>query len=165
MSTHLSPYIGLSLLVMYLVRAFVATHGYLQLTADQAIYPVYNVSGRLTSDQSYTVTFSKKPPVTGFWSLTVYDDEAYLVPNEWNVYALGDRSAIEYPDGSLVYPTSGSSDTDEEFILLLQTKDTPPAEKSKHVHSYLCVRVSDVPSAGYQQLQAARDSILTVSDS
>ena len=114
----------------YLVRAFVAVHSYLQLTADLAIYPVYDVSIRLTSDQSYTVTFSRKPPVTGFWSLTVYDNEAYLVPNQWNVYALGDRSAIEY-SGTLVYATSGSDHADDEFTILLQTKDSPPTDKSK----------------------------------
>jgi len=55
----------------YLVRAFVAAQGYLQLKADQAIYPVYNASSKFTSDNSYTVTFSGKPPVNGFWSLTI----------------------------------------------------------------------------------------------
>jgi hypothetical protein len=113
----------------YLVRAFVAAQGYLQLKADQAIYPVYKVSSKLTSDKSYTITFSGKPPVQGFWSLTVYDEKAYLVANQWNIYSLGDRSGIEYPDGSLVYPTSGSSDTDGEFTILLQTLDIPPPDQ------------------------------------
>ena len=114
----------------YNVRAFISQQAYLQLTTDQAIYPSYtNVSGKLTSDNSYTVTFSRKPPVNGFWSLTVYDDTGFFVANSWKIYALGDRSAIEYPDGSLVYPTSGSSDTDGEFALLLQTLDIPPPEK------------------------------------
>jgi len=112
----------------YNVRASViAEQGYLQLTADQAIYPSY--TGNFTSDNSYTITFSGKPPVNGFWSLTVYGDTGFLVANSWKVYSLGDRSAIEYPDGSLVYPTSGSSDTDGEFTLLLQTLDTPPPEE------------------------------------
>ena len=114
----------------YDVRAFIAAQAYLQLTADQAIYPAYNdISGKLTSDHSYTVTFSRKPPVNGFWSLTVYDETGFLVPNSWKIYALGDRSAIKYPDGSLVYPKSGSSNADGEFTILLQTRDTPPPEK------------------------------------
>lgn len=111
----------------YTVRAFVAAQGYLQLKASQAMYPVYNLSGQLNSGNSYTVTFSKKPPVTGFWSLTVYDEKAYLVPNRWNIYSLGDRSGIKYRDGTLVYP--GSSHEDEEFTILLQTLDKPPPEK------------------------------------
>ena len=113
----------------YLARAFVAKLGYLQLKPDQAIYPLYKVSSDFTSDKSYIVTFSGKPPVTGFWSLTVYNEKSFLVANKWNVYALGDRSAIEYPDGSLVYPKSGSSDNDREFNILLQTLDKPPPEK------------------------------------
>ena len=113
----------------YTVRAFVAAQGYLQLKADQAIYPIYRKLGGFTSDKSYTIKFTGKPPVNGFWSITVYDEKAYLIANKWNVYSLGDRSAIEYPNGSLVYPTSGSSDTDGEFSILLQTLDTPPPDK------------------------------------
>lgn len=112
----------------YTVRAFVADQGYLQLKADQALYPMYDVSGDLTSDKSYTVTFSRKPPVNGFWSLTVYNEKGFLVANPTNIYALGDRSAIKYPNGHLVYPT-GSSDADGEFTILLQTLDIPPPEK------------------------------------
>ena len=126
----------------YTVRAFVAALGYLQLKADQAIYPIYTPStGYITSDTSYTVTFSRKPPVNGFWSITVYDEKAYLVANQWNIYSLGDRSAIKYPDGSLVYPESGSSDKDEKFSILLQTLDTPPPEEyqSKYVYPFLFV--------------------------
>lgn len=37
----------------YVARAFVAEQGYLQLKADQAVYPMYDVSGGLTSDNSY----------------------------------------------------------------------------------------------------------------
>ena len=113
----------------YTVRAFVAAQGYLQLKAKQAIYPIYKTSSGFTSDNSYTIKFSGKPPVNGFWSITVYDEGAYLIENQWHVYSLGDRSAIEYPDGSRVYPTSGSSDTDGEFTILLQTLDTPPPDK------------------------------------
>lgn len=112
----------------YLVRAFVASLGYLQLKADQAIYPIYKVSSELTSDKSYIVTFRGKPPVKGFWSLTVYDKDSFLVANQWNIYSLGDRSGIKYSDGSLVYPKSGSSANDGEFAILLQTLDKPPPE-------------------------------------
>ncbi len=113
----------------YVVRAFVAAQGYLQLKADQAIYPVYKGPIEFTSDKSYTVTFSGKPPVDGFWSLTVYTETAYLVENSWNIYSLGDRSAIEYRDGTLVYPKNVSSDDDKDFTILLQTRDIAPPTK------------------------------------
>jgi hypothetical protein len=40
--------------------------------------------------------------VYGFWSLTMYDIESYLLPNELNRYALGSQSKLDYArDGSL----------------------------------------------------------------
>ena len=108
----------------YEFRAFVAAQGYLQLKAHQAIYPIYKTTSPLTSDKSYTVTFSRKPPVKGFWSLTVYNTKAYLIENQWNIYSLGDRSDIKYPNGDPVY--GSNSDSDGEFTILLQTLDIPP---------------------------------------
>jgi len=129
----------------YNVRAFVASQGYLQLKVDQAVYPVYNISHNLTSNISYTITFDGKPPVNGFWSLTVYNETAYLVANQWNIYSLGDRSAIRYPNCTLVYPRSDSdknsaiefpncspptgSDDNGNFTILLQTLDIPPPKR------------------------------------
>ena len=52
----------------------------------------------------YVMHFPKcqMPPVSGFWSLTMYDKESYLVPNTLNRYALGDRSHLTFDDdGSL----------------------------------------------------------------
>ena len=109
----------------YLVRAFVAALGYLQLTSKQAQYPSYDVTEILTSDASYTLTFSRKPPVKGFWSITVYDEKAFLIDNLWNIYSVGDRSGIKYPDGELVY---GPDSPDNEFTILLQSLDYPPPE-------------------------------------
>ena len=120
----------------YIVRAFVAVQGYLQLRTNQAIYPFYNVSTSLDASQSYNITFSGKPPVNGFWSLTVYNDTAYLIDNPWNIYSLGDRSCIKYSDNSLVYPegcaegsASKSLASDGQFTILLQSQDySPPKE-------------------------------------
>ena len=109
----------------YVVRAFVAAQGYLQLTSDQAQYPFYDVTGTLTSDASYTLTFSRKPPVKGFWSIMVYDQKAYLIDNPWNIYSVGDRSGIKYQDGSLVYRPDSP---DKEFTILLQSMDYPPPD-------------------------------------
>lgn len=112
----------------YGVRAIIARTGYLELTADQALYPAYNLSQQASSlslekNQSYVYTFSKKPPVTGFWSLTAYGTNQLFIPNSRNVYALGDRSNMTYADGTLVY---GNSARDGTFQIMVQAADVKP---------------------------------------
>ncbi|CAN9368276.1 unnamed protein product [Alternaria sp. RS040] len=79
---------------------------------------------RLPANESYIMTFSGKPPVTGFWSLTAYDSTNYLVPNDLNRYAWGDRSNLTYPDGTLVY---ADTDSDGAFSILIQPTDVVPS--------------------------------------
>jgi hypothetical protein len=59
---------------------------------------------RLTGAKRYTVTFTKLPPVKGFWSITLYDQFHFLAPNEIDRYSLGTKSAgLRFEaDGSLV---------------------------------------------------------------
>jgi hypothetical protein len=62
-------------------------------------------SARLNGSNRYTVTFAKDqtPPVDGFWSLTLYDEQHFFAPNELKRYSLGTKNkALVYnPDGSL----------------------------------------------------------------
>ena len=46
-------------------------------------------------------------PVDGFWSLTVYDDEGYLLPNPYNAYAVNSITAKRAPDGSVTIQFGG----------------------------------------------------------
>jgi hypothetical protein len=62
-----------------------------------------------------------------FWSLTAYGADQYSVPNALNRYALGDRSGITFPDGSLVYPENGDAADVPVEILLQPTDIAPPA--------------------------------------
>jgi hypothetical protein len=51
------------------------------------------------------VTFAKDqtPPVRGFWSLTLYNEHHFFVPNEIKRYSLGTKNKAlkSNPDGSL----------------------------------------------------------------
>ena len=139
--TQLAPKISGHFYSEYWARAFVAWAGYLQVTSDVALYPTWNVfsSGggaeafSVGPDEAYVFTFSKKPDLVknGFWSLTAYGEDQYLIPNKMNTYILGDRNNITYPDGELVYPGRGKGSKPEEeeekqFQILVQPADVVP---------------------------------------
>lgn len=59
---------------------------------------------RLNGANRYKVTFRKgEPPVKGFWSLTLYDEQHFFAPNELNRYSLGtkNRDLKRNADGSV----------------------------------------------------------------
>ena len=69
---------------------------------------------QLDGSNLYTVTFAKgqEPPVKGFWSVTLYNDEHLFSPNPLNRYSLGTKSKsfLKYnPDGSLTLYFGGKS--------------------------------------------------------
>jgi len=122
----------------YGLRAQIAFTGYLMLQAPAALYPSWSGNGsglplegqllELGAHDSYVYTFSGRPPLgkLGFWSLTVYDADGYLIHNPRNVSSLGDRSNITYPSGDLIYGPASSAERDEAFQLLVQPADIPP---------------------------------------
>jgi hypothetical protein len=91
-----------------LIRAYIVRIGIAANQAEEALYwnAYADSRGRLLDgSHSYDVRFPTRPPVrdTGFWSLTVYGKDSYLVPNKEKRYAVGDRSSLKkLPDGSFV---------------------------------------------------------------
>ncbi|OJZ83644.1 hypothetical protein ASPFODRAFT_220612 [Aspergillus luchuensis CBS 106.47] len=113
----------------YVMREYVTYTGFLALRATEVLYPSYSTGPEglcLGPRESYIFTFSSKPPLEqfGFWSLTAYNAEEYLVPNTLNRYALGDRSNLTYADDSLVYDSNANGD--RSFQLLVQPADIEP---------------------------------------
>jgi hypothetical protein len=75
---------------------------------NEAAYSVRNMTAarqRLSGENAYTVTFPahQRPPVNGFWSLTLYDADHFFAPNELNRFSLGTKNKTlqSNPDGSL----------------------------------------------------------------
>ena len=64
-----------------------------------------NRAERLNGANRYTVTFATDeiPPVNGFWSLTLYNQNHFFEPNDIKRYSIGTKNkALKYnPDGSL----------------------------------------------------------------
>jgi hypothetical protein len=108
------------------------------LPAD-AFYPIARFDGEgkvLNGASGYVMHFTRAdaPPIhpQGFWSLTVYDKEYFLVDNSANRYALSSRDKFqESPDGATdLYIQNESPGADKhanwlpapagEFILMLR---------------------------------------------
>jgi hypothetical protein len=94
----------------YLTRTAVAKSNILVNAPVQAkyFYQDLDASGaRLNGANRYTMTFVKgqTPPVHGFWSLTLYNENHFFVPNELDRYSLGTKNKTlrTNPDGSLTF--------------------------------------------------------------
>jgi len=91
----------------YLNRAIVAMAGLGANPPEDAIYPfsfVDSDSNALDAANKYVLRFDKGnlPPVDAFWSVTLYDENGFPVPNDLKRNALGDRDALTFgSDGSL----------------------------------------------------------------
>lgn len=137
----------------YASRYYIALNGYLQLGPSEALYPVWApaqlLGTSLEARQAYLFTFYGKPPTLplrsttgaqgGFWSLTAYAADQFLIPNPLGRYEIGDRSRITYSDGTLVYASANATgmgaggmangiggNATREFQVLLQPSDVRP---------------------------------------
>ena len=92
----------------YRLRAVVTQVGLGALRAEQAMYPLalLDRTGQpLTGAKRYVVHVpaGQLPPLTdtGFWSLTLYDNDGFVVANEIDRYAINDRTDLHLnADGS-----------------------------------------------------------------
>jgi hypothetical protein len=105
----------------YLKRALVAQAGLGANLPEDAIYPlnIADDSGKpLDGANKYTLHFDKgaTPPVGAFWSVTLYDNEGFQVPNALNRFAVSSWMNLKQnADGSLdLYFQSESPGKDKE---------------------------------------------------
>jgi hypothetical protein len=93
----------------YAYRALVALGGLNANPVSVAIYPRVgkdNNGETLNGNNSYTIHFDKDglPPTNeyGFWSITAYGNDNFLIDNPLNRYCINDRSSLKFnEDGSL----------------------------------------------------------------
>lgn len=100
----------------YAYRALVAIAGLGANTVEIALYPKTdkNADGNpLTGEKSYLLHFESDPQVLdgGFWSITAYGDDDFLIDNPIDRYCINDRSGMKRND-------DGSVD-------VILSKDTP----------------------------------------
>jgi hypothetical protein len=91
----------------YLRRACVALIGLGANLVEDAIYPIsyFDAEGKpYDGANAYVLHFDAGalPLAKAFWSLTMYDEEGFQVPNSIDRFAIGDRDDLRMnPDGSL----------------------------------------------------------------
>jgi hypothetical protein len=132
----------------YIQRALVTAIGLGANRPQDAIYPTSQADadgkGYDGASNKYVMHIPKgeMPPVDGFWSLTMYDDKYFFVPNPLNRYTLSQRNKfVTNPDGSVdLYLQADSPGKAKEsnwlpapkakFIPMLRLywpKETPPS--------------------------------------
>lgn len=91
----------------YLRRAYIDFIGLGANWPEDSVYPncTFDINGNpLDAANDYQIHFDadELPPVKAFWSLTAYNEDEFLVKNDLNRFALGDRDNLIYnEDGSL----------------------------------------------------------------
>lgn len=103
----------------------------------QYFYTDYDANGeQLTSSKSYTVTFAKgqEPPVDGFWSLTIYDEDHFFTHNKLNRFSLGTKNTDlkRNDDGSLTLHVSATPPAEGESNWL----PAPDGDFSLYIRAY-----------------------------
>ncbi len=116
----------------YRQRAIIALGGLGANLPEDAIYPTAFVDATgqpLSGANKYLLHFDKghTPPANAFWSITMYDQDGFQIPNPINRFAIGDRDKLAFnPDGSLdIYVQADSPGTDKETNWLPAPKNAP----------------------------------------
>ena len=91
----------------YAYRALVALAGLGANTVEVALYPKIEQDAdgnTLTGEKSYILHFESYPQVLegGFWSVTAYGDDDFLIDNPIDRYCINDRSGLQANDDGSV---------------------------------------------------------------
>lgn len=120
---------------LFIIRAVAGQTGIYGNSGAEAIYPTYLVDAQGTpfdaSENKYTLTFKKDefPPVTAFWSLTMYDGKTQLlIDNPLDRYLLNSPMMEQFvlnEDGSLTFYIQNESPGKELEVNWLPAPDGP----------------------------------------
>ncbi|MBO3707201.1 MAG: DUF1254 domain-containing protein [Candidatus Accumulibacter sp.] len=105
----------------YVQRALITAIGLGANRPEDAVYPTStgpDVAAKYSGEKKYVLHFEKGqlPPVSGFWSLTMYDADYFFVDNKLNRYTLSQRNKLKVnADGSVdLYIQNESPGKDKE---------------------------------------------------
>lgn len=125
----------------YNYRTMIAIGGLGANTLDVAMYCKTNADEKMNGKNSYNVHFKSLPPIlgNGFWSVTAYGDDNFLIDNPLNRYCVNDRSGFKLnADGSLDIRVSAEEPTD------IDNANWLPVAKDKGFHLYMRIYTPDM---------------------
>src|SRR5262249_32766302 len=99
----------------------------------------------------------QNPPVKGFWSLTLYDEEHFFYPNPLNRYSLGTKNKnLKYEaDGSLVLYV-GAKSPGKEPAMQIFAGGYPTAEATQRLKEELLFQAAH-PRSGRDSTSHSMD--------
>lgn len=110
----------------YAFRCLIALAGFGANPAEMAIYPSAekDVTGAsLTGENAYVIHLDKEQLALlekhngyGFWSITAYGTDQYLIANEMDRYCINDRNAVYNEDGTIdIYVAKEAPEDTEKY--------------------------------------------------
>jgi hypothetical protein len=70
------------------------------------------------SKTAYTITVPKDVPVDGFWSVTIYNKDRFMVKNEYDAYAYNSITSRKNEDGTTTLHLGGAPKADNYLPIM-----------------------------------------------
>ena len=112
-----STYFGVKCDRSYLMNAMGAAVGWGGMQRRDALYFPATVK-KNDGKTPYVLHVPKDVPFDGFWSVTVYNKDRYMVPNKLNAYAFNNVTAKKNKDGSTTIHFGGDPKADNYIPIM-----------------------------------------------
>jgi hypothetical protein len=106
-----SSFFGVKCDRSYLMDAMGVAVGWNGFQSRDALYLTLQVP-KNDGKTAYVLNVPKDVPVGEFWSVTVYNKERFMVPNEYNAYSFNNVTAKKNADGSVTIHFGGDPESD-----------------------------------------------------
>ena len=101
-----STFFGVKCDRSYLMNAMGVAVGWGGMQRRDALYIPVQVE-KNDGKTAYVLNVPADVPVDGFWSVTVYNKDRYMVPNKYNAYSFNNVTAMKNSDGSVTIHFGG----------------------------------------------------------
>jgi hypothetical protein len=115
-STSSSKFFGVKCDNSYMEKAMGVAVGWGGMQKKDALYLPTQVE-KNDGKTAYTITVPKDVPVDGFWSVTVYNQERFMVVNEYDSYAFNSLTTKKNADGTATLHLGGDPKADNYLFI------------------------------------------------